>query len=568
MKKFKAPAFFSLLMAGTLALSSTAFAAEAAITKVVNVDLVEVSDVHGHLYTENDGVNDYKMAYLAKQFATKENVITLSGGDMFQGTAVSNLLSGAPLIQAMGQMKFDAMALGNHEYDWGVNKVIRTNAKGIPNLYADRKDTGIPVLACNVFEKGTNTLVDYAQSYTIVERSGKKIAIIGAVDNIDFSTAIMPSLVEDIDFKDPAPIINSIAKKLISNKEADAIVVLAHVGGEQDKETKAISGNIANLANELDNTLVSAIFGGHSHQQVTGSVNEIPLTVPYKEARGYTQLRLTFHSNGTVTAGDMEYTDIRDAVHAAKSTDLDRSIVKITDNAMQSVAPVLGKVLAQTPIDLTRNNYVLGESLAGNWSTDATREVAGTDFAFSNDGGLRCDIPKGDVTVGTLYQFMPFDNVLVKVKMTGAQVKTLMEQAVMDGGMGLQISGLTLKYDPNAASMSRVSELNTLDGKAIDPEKVYTVATNEFVGTGGDKFSVFKEPSIAATYEDTHIVLRDALVQKAEEQKTISVTLDGRFVQIGSSVAATPATEVAVATVPATALVPATPVAPALAKAA
>lgn len=523
----------SLLLVTTITLSSLVTAAEPV---AVNVDIVEISDTHGHLFTETDGVTEYKLAYLAKQYESLENGIILSGGDMFQGTAVSNLLTGRPIIKAMAQMGYDAMALGNHEYDWGVSKLVRKDQGGTANLYFSNTDTGIPVLACNVFQKGTNKLVDYVSPYTIAERAGKKIAVIGAVDSEDFKSVIMPALTEDVDFRDPVPIINQLAKELLDGKKADAVIVLAHLGGSQDEKTGEITGNIVDFAKKLDNRRVSAVFGGHTHQIVSGKINGIPVAVPYKEARGYVKLRMTFRPDGTVTVGDMSYIDIRDAVHAAKDIDLDPAVKKITDDAMTEVAPVLNEKIATATVDMTKNTE-LGESLVGNWSTDATLEIAGTDFAVSNDGGLRCDIPKGDVTVGTLYQFMPFDNVLAKVKMTGAQVKTMMEQAVMDGGMGLQIAGFTCKYDPNAPSMNRVFDLKKSDGTPIDPDKLYTVATNEFVGTGGDKFAVFTEPSVAATYEDTHIVLRDALTEHTRAKKVLSPVLDGRFVQGAKTVA-------------------------------
>lgn len=523
----KSGIFLSLILAFTVLFSGMAQAAETS----VNVDLVEISDTHGHIFTENDGVTDYKMAYLAKQFESLENGIILSGGDMFQGTAVSNLLQGKPIIKAMAEMKFDAMALGNHEYDWGVSKLVRKNASGDANLYYDNTDTGIPVLACNVFQKGTNKLANYVKEYTVVERAGKKIAIIGAVDNIDFPTSIMPSLIQDVDFRDPAPIINQLAKELLSGKKADAVIVLAHLGGQRDEKTIEITGNIVDFVKKLDNKAVSAVFGGHSHQIVTGKINSIPVCVPYKEARGYVKLRITFQPNGTVSVGNMEFNDITGPVHGAKDADLDPAVKKISDDAKAEVGPVLNEKIAVATVDMTRNAEYGHESLVGDWSTDATLEIAGTDFAVSNDGGLRCDILKGDVTVGTLYQFMPFDNVLVKVKMTGAQVKTMMEQSVMDGGKGLQIAGFTCKYDPNAPSMSRVFDLKTADGTPIDPAKTYTVATNEFVGTGGDGYTVFTEPSVAATYQDTHMVLRDALTAKTREQKVLSPVLDGRLSQ-------------------------------------
>ncbi len=497
------------------------------------VNFVEITDTHGNIYTANKGKDQYKMAYLCNTFnalrtAGKDDLVILSGGDMFQGTAVSNLLKGTPVIDAMNAMKFDAMALGNHEFDWGLDKVMQ-NGK--------LKNTTIPVLACNVYDKATGKLASAVSPYTIVEKEGKKIAIIGAVDDVDFPASILKSLIESYQFKDAATMINQCAKEIVDGKKADAVVVVAHIGAIYDKATKTNVGNLVNLTEKLDSKYVNAVFGGHSHQIVTGTAsNGIPYGEGFKEGRGYVSMQMTFKADGTVSAGAMVYNSILDAdlykPETGTNPGLDITVTAITDKATADVKPVLSEVLATTPTDLTRtmNAEPYGDSSLGNWVTDMLRKDTKADFAFNNNGGIRADIQKGNVTMGDMYTIMPFDNTLVTVKMTGAQVVKLLEQGIQDEkGKGMQISGLTFQYDNTKPSLSRVFNVKCSDGTPINLNKTYTVGTNNFMGTGGDNFDVFNEPNVKKSYVDTYIVARDSLGAKAKAAKVINASVDNRI---------------------------------------
>lgn len=114
---------------------------------------------------------------------------------------------------------------------------------------------------------------------------------------------------------------------------------------------------------------------------------------------------------------------------------------------------------------------------------------------------------------------MPFDNTIVILKMKGSQIKTILEEAVQDNGKGIQVSGLTFKYDMKKPSMNRVYDMKMSNGTPIEMDKVYTVATNNFMATGGDGFKEFTDPSVAKTYTDTYKLLRDVFIEKIQKQK-------------------------------------------------
>lgn len=452
--------------------------------------------------------------------ASNPDTIVLSGGDMFQGTPVSNVLKGKPVVDMMSNIGFDAMALGNHKYDWGIDTVIDSSN-------ATLKGTNLPVLAANVYDKTTGKPENYVKPYVILEKDGVKIGVIGLVDNKEFPTSIMPAYVANVDFKDPAPIVNDLAAELRA-QGVQIVVVLAHMGASIDKTSGAAAGNLADLAKNVKG--VDAIFGGHTHTIVATKINDIPVGIGNNAGLGYINLKITLGSDGKVTAGDMTYTDDLPLLNTATPV-VDSGVQAIVDKANTDIGPQFKEEIATAAVDLTRTQSAqpYGDSPLGNWAAEVTRKAVNADFGCSNNGGLRVDIPKGSITVGTMFQVMPFDNTVVTVKMTGVQVRTMLEQGVQDNGKGIQVSGLTFNYDKTLPTLHRVFNVKKADGTPMDMTATYTVATNNFMGTGGDGFEIFKDPTVSKTYTDTYKLVRDVFIDAAKAQKSFTLAADNRI---------------------------------------
>lgn len=502
----------------------------------VDIEFIHLSDTHGGMYTDLtsgdfSGTKSYKLPYLAKIISDKRaagsNVVLTSGGDMFQGTPISNVLEGKTMIDSMSIMQFDAMSIGNHEYDWGIEKVV-DNDKTL------KGDSKVPALACNIYKKGTNELVDYAQEYIIVEKSGVKIGIIGVVDEVTFPNTILASKIEDFDFRDPAPRVQEISEDLKKNNKADIVIVLAH---------KAID-ELENLANKLTGNYVDAMFGGHSHTTDIQVANNIPMAIGGRDGRGYMGLTLTLQPDGQVTVKEpMKYIETYKEADGKQTAEfLDMNIKNLIDTAALELEVVFNEVIGVVDEFLPRkpiNGEVNKDSPLRNWQADVLKEYAKADFGFTNAGGIRTDIDAGDLTIGELFAINPFDNVIITVKMTGAQVKTLVEQGLgevegsnpKEGGYEYGLSGLKVKFDSTNPVGKRVVSITMTDGTPIDMNKTYTVATNDFMGTGGDGFLVFKEPTVQATYNDTYTLLRDVMIEDVKLNKGIKTTMDERVVK-------------------------------------
>jgi len=451
----------------------------------VTITLLETTDTHGHMVEvtnlDDRSTNQYRLAYMAKQFAKyreQGNVILLNGGDSFQGTPVSNFSYGKWMVKAFDTMQYDAHGLGNHEFDWGLDAVLTKDG----TYHA----SSTPVLACNVFYADSNEKIPYTQDYTIVEREGKKIAIIGWA--AEYSADIMAALIAPYKISEDASLVNTLAKELKTSGQADAVIVLAH----QD----------AIVAAELfDHTYVDFLFGGHSHKTENGAAKS---GIPYAEANcygyGYSKAEMTIKADGTVTVSEPEYTNIYNKKDLSNllnteenAKNLDQKIVTISDLSVNRVAPKLNKKIANLPVDLNRS-MIEGSltSTMGNFICDMLAYGRDDiDFTFCNDGGIRCNFDAKELTAYDIYTVSPFNNLMYKVEMTGAQVVKLLEQIIGNDSSNMQMSGLTAKYDLSRSEDHQIFDVRLADGTPIDLTKTYSILTNEYLATGGNKYSVF-----------------------------------------------------------------------------
>ncbi len=491
-------------------------------------DIIEITDFHGTLESTS-GSNTYPVAAVlaanVKQIvaANPDRTLILANGDNYQGSAVSNLQYGIPVMKVFNSIGVEASALGNHEFDWGLDKV----SKNVEAKY--------PLICANLYNKGTTTPA--LLPYKIFAKDGVKIGVIGAVTETT-PGIVLYDYIKNYDVGQIVPAVNQAAADARA-EGAQIVIALIHEGITPTSPYN--SGPLLDIANQL--TGVDAVLGGHSHvyAQLTAS-NGIPVVEGNCNGKGFIDLKLTraadgkltFNTNNSYVAIDTTSTAYPYGYKAANPT-VDAAVSQIVSDTKADEGPILNEVLGSVAIDLTRtqSSSPYGESLAGNWATDVTRAAGNADFGFQNNGGLRCDISHGPITMATLYTFMPFDNTVVTCDMTGNQIKTVLEQAVQDGGKGIQVSGLTFTYDPNLPSGSRILSINKNDGNSIDFNdqiQTYKVATNNFMAGGGDGFAAFTR---AANMIDTNILIRDALANaiKTAGASGVTASIEGRIDQ-------------------------------------
>jgi 2',3'-cyclic-nucleotide 2'-phosphodiesterase (5'-nucleotidase family) len=436
-------------------------------------------------------------------------------GDMFTGM-LSNVTHGEALMEMMMSMKYDAMAIGNHEFDYGSD-----------NFEKQMNRVPFPVLGANIFYKGTNHR--YSRPYTIIERNGIRLGVIGIIGQ-DARSVALPSGITDLDFLDPIPVVKGLVKEL--KPYVDLIVVLAHQGKTGPQQTDAEArpevqrdfDEDIRLCGEVEG--IGVFVGGHAHRGIerpfvhpkTGTL--IVQTYGYGTRLGYLKLRLK----------------------GAKVVSHEGSLLKVWSDRLapdpivgakirrykQQAAPQIGNVVGRLKTRLVRDYNA--ESSLGSFVADVLREVSRADIAFENAGGLRADLPAGEVTNGNVLDALPFLNSLVVCQMTGAQIHEILEQGLsLERGL-IQVSGLRATYDLSRPIRQRLIALEIGD-RPVDNQKTYRVATNSFLAEGGDLYQTFSQ----VKQTDTGKSLSDVVIEYLQQHGEVHPPKMRRLIPLAST---------------------------------
>lgn len=512
----------------------------AAAVDVKNLDIVEITDFHGQLLDTTNKIHvGAALANAVEEVSSEnpDNTLIIGGGDLYQGTPVSNVLQGVPVQKVLSKMGMEVTALGNHEFDWGLNIINDITMK----------DAKYQIVCSNLYNKGTDTRP--YEPYKIIDKDGTKIAVIGAILN-DVGSIVLPANIANYQVKDAATEINSCAKEIRDKKLADVVLAVVHDGGS----------SLNNIVSNLEG--VDAVFGGHTHtigddiiKDRTGK--DVPTLNACNAGKGYIDLKISVDENNKIVGFSKKGTNWN-ALSVNSNTPVDEGCKEIVDDAYTALAPTFDDVIGSDSVAYSKDqdDSPFGECQLGNWMADVVKNKVGADVGIVNNGGIRLSpVSAGDITVGTIFNLMPFDNTVTTVTMTGKQLKTVIEQGIADTtGKGLQVSGIKITYD--SSKQSYVKAVKDSDGKVITPEipgqrvtsimrekdgtaikdnDVIKVAAPDFVVTGGDNFTEFTLPEIAKTYNDTHILVRDALIDDVRANKKITVQLNDRLKNIQQS---------------------------------
>jgi 2',3'-cyclic-nucleotide 2'-phosphodiesterase / 3'-nucleotidase / 5'-nucleotidase len=490
-------------------------------------DIIEVTDFHGNL---EDTRGLPVASVLARDIedviaANPLRTLVIGGGDFYQGTPMSNVLRGVPVQKVFSSIGMAVTALGNHELDWGFATLRDTTMKGA--LYS--------VVCANLYDKTTKQRP--FDPYKIVVKDGVRMALVGAI-TIETPSIVLAEMVANFTVTDPVAEINAVVREIRDQKKADVVFALIHEGGSVS--SKGIpTGPIFDIAKSLVG--VDAVFGGHSHTIVNTKVGTLPVVIANNAGKGYIDMHMTLDAR-MMPRFDARYvaidTDAPNGYKAASPVS-DPAVKAIVAAAKEEVGGKFKEVIGSTPANLTRVQDVqpYGESYLGNWACDVTRAKVAADVGIQNNGGIRIDVPKGDITVGTVFTIMPFDNTICVFTLTKAQLMGILEQAFNDEdkaknltvGKGIQVSGIKVIYDSSLPSLSRVVDITHGGGSPIAATDVLKVATNNFLATGGDGFLDFAK----YTYVDTNVLVRDAMLEDVRHNGRIAAVMDKRIQNAG-----------------------------------
>lgn len=453
----------------------------------VSLNIYSVNDFHGMIFEDDNGAGISKMGeYLYN--LNPENSIIISAGDMFQGTAVSSMSRGKVIVDAMNYIGFDAMTIGNHEFDWGDKEII----KFLDNDYSNG-EANFPLIAANIYDKKTNQLASWVKPYTIIERMGIKIGIVGVIGH-DQESDILASYVSNYSFEDELTAIKKYTKILRTEQNCDIVIVSCHT------DTKKINIDIASLTGDY---YVDAVLNGHTHQQYYGEEGRSNgVGLPFVQSGCYGRY---------IGVIELEYN-----LNEKKVTDVNAQTLR-AKTVCRNESFEINKILAryQEYIDIANeklgvSGVKLNKTAGGYWAATALCDAYEADLGIVNTGGIRSNgfpIENGQmITYGDIFEIMPFENMVRIVELRG---DVILSKLLPYNGSSYYISN---NVNCNA---------NTIDGVKIDSNKYYKVVTIDYL------FEQTNKPFLSgANRVDTNDVFRDVLAQAVRD----NVSENGKFV--------------------------------------
>ncbi|TJW11573.1 MAG: bifunctional metallophosphatase/5'-nucleotidase, partial [Mesorhizobium sp.] len=483
-----------------------------------------------------------------------QNLLLLSAGDNFQGSLFYITYKGKTEGEFLNQMKFDAMELGNHEFDDGESALA-------PFLDMIQ----FPVLGANVKANDQSKLGDRVKPSIVLEVGGQKIGIVGAVTN---DTPELASPGPNINIEDDVKSITAEVEKL-KGQGINKIIAVTHIGYKRERDV------IAKIPG------IDVVVGGHSHSLLSNTDpkaegpyptmvdNPDGYKVPVVQAASYSkylgEFKVVFDDNGVVKQAS------GDPIHLDKSITPDPAVLARIKELGAPIEALKNKEVAETtkPIDGSRDNCRARECEMGNLVSDAVLDRVkdqGVEIVISNGGGLRASIDQGTVTMGEVLTVLPFQNTVATFQISGKDLIAGLENGLsqLEDGAGRfpQVAGLKYSFDKSAApNAGRVKSVEVMEGGAwtpLNPDKDYLVATNNYVRQGGDGYKVFAEK--AKNAYDYGPGLEQVVADYLGAHRPYTPKLDGRITEIATTTAAAPAAQPAKPT----AAAPAEPAMPAL----
>ena len=468
--------------------------------------------------------------------------LLLDAGDFFQGRPVGTVTQGRAVMEYMNAVGYDAMTLGNHEFD-----IMQ------PELIETLEMANFPILSCNVIDTTTGKTPWYAFPYTIVNRLGLRIGILGFTTT-DTKLMSFPENIKNIDFLDEKVSVTKYVKILREEEKVDLVIVLGHAGLPYDIEKTYLTrydaqGNplyeerrahwgydAQEVAREVPG--IDLFIGGHMHKGVpkpwVDPVTHTMVIQGYAYGSGMGLITLTIDPE-TKTISGYEAPALREGSMITLFEDQfipDPEISKMIEAQVAVAEKGMDEIVGSAAVHLSRTN-VDAQSPMGNTIVDAMRYMVDADFAFLNLGGVRAEIKNGPVSYRDIFEVMPFDNMLISFKCDGATLKRIIETRVEGSRAGLIVSGVNVVYSRTRPSWDRVTTLK-IGGEPWDPNKIYTVATTDFLMQGNAGLTMLMNiPPEDIT--NNNINLRDAIVHYFKQKSPIKTKIDDRWKRSDSS---------------------------------
>ena len=499
---------------------------------IFDVKIVHTNDIHARV--EEDDYNQVigmdRLSGIAQTFTEgADGSLMLDSGDTFHGQPIATIVKGESVAKLMKACGYDAMTTGNH--DWSYGKERLKELGGIAN---------VKILSGNIKNADGTSFFDTDELVKEITKNGKtlKIGVFGVSDP-EMKNKTTPSNVEGLDFQDAVDYAKREAATLKA-EGCDVVIALSHTLDPK------------NVAAQVDG--VDLWLCGHEHIELSesvttpdGSKTYVSESGHYLNSVGLIDLNCTMDEDGSVHV-DYEKTSVD--YEAAQNYPKDASVTDVLDTIKAENETALNRVIGTSPVELDGvwEHIRIGQTNLGNVITDAYLLATGADIAFENAGGIRASIAAGTVTYGDVINVSPYGNYVVTKKLTGAQIKEMLESSLTiqkncivandsgewdawpnDSGSYLQVGGIIVRFDPAQPAGARVLSVQK-DGQELDDTKEYTVAVNNYLA-GSDSYPQLANAAEIGEYSCCEELLiqffeqgSDAVTASAAKQNMIQTT--------------------------------------------
>lgn len=492
-------------------------------SNVTTLYILHTNDTHGRVIGDSTPGEDgkpvdqgsigyarYKAIIDALDAANDGNVLVFDAGDTVHGTNFASLSKGQSVIRLMNDMGLDAMAIGNHDFNYGFDE-----------LQIMQKEADFPILASNIVKEGTDEKV--FESNKVFEVGDLKIGVF-ALSTPETKVKSSPVNTEGLEFADVSAIAEAEVASL-NEQGVDAIILLSHLGLdlESDVTTKTVLDNVEGIDLAID---------GHSHHSLPeGEAYNDSLIVMggnYLENVGLVTMTFT---DGELTDTTAEHITFAEAAQYEQDEDILASIAAIEEENQRYTAVDVAE--SSVVLEGEREDVRSRETNLADLITDSMLHVTGADAVMTNGGGIRASINSGMITMGDLLTVLPFGNMVTVIEVTGADILAALEFGVdahpAPAGKFPQVANIAYTIYTKEDGTAGIAEGVTIGGEPLDLEGTYKLATNDFMAIGGDGYTMFEGKEQLLLEGLMVDALRDYILHLTESGEALTYEVEGRI---------------------------------------
>lgn len=413
------------------------------ISDEVKITILYTNDEHGWMEPTKETGGAATMSAAWKSIKNAEdNVLIISGGDMWTGPAISTWFRGISMVETMNAMGYDVVALGNHDFDFSVDTL----------RFRLANQMAFSAISANIVEKNTGKSPDFIKPYIIKNIAGIKLGIIG-LTTVSTPYTTFPENVKDYYFIPYADAIKKYAPKL-KDEGADVIIIVGHICGEE----------MIALAPVAKKFNIPLITGGHCHERIEQSVDGVEIVESGANLENYVKIELVYlpETNNSKV--------ISSSIVPNTGTAKDEEVAEIVDKWKLKVEEALSEKIGYCAQTIDENSVAMGNMVCDSW----LKSFPDADISITNQGGIRQDIPQGTISLKTIVGLLPFENSIVQLELKGSELIECVDNYLLGG-------------------MTTIGGYKLSDGTPIEPDKTYKVLTTDYLYSADEEFKKYDD---------------------------------------------------------------------------